>query len=108
MRDVTFGSYFPAESFVHKMDARAKILIAIAYMVAVFLVSSFHFLGFAACLLFVMIATVAAKVPFLMVIKSIRTIIFFVSSTTSIKLPSNFYEAFLDGKIEYMNIYFIV
>ena len=78
MRDVSFGSYFPAKSFVHKMDARAKILIAIAYMVAVFLVSSFHFLGFAACLLFVMLATLVAKVPVFMVLKSIKTIIFFV------------------------------
>lgn len=57
MKDVTFGQYYPATSFVHKMDARIKILISIAYIVAVFLVSSYHFLGFAACLLFVMAAT---------------------------------------------------
>lgn len=89
MRDVTFGSYFPAESFVHKMDARAKILIAIAYMVAVFLVSSFHFLGFAACLLFVIIATAVSKVPFLRVLKSIRTIIFFVLFSAILQLFFN-------------------
>lgn len=89
MRDVTFGSYFPAESFVHKMDARAKILIAIAYMVAVFLVSAFHFLGFAACLLFVIIATAVSKVPFLRVLKSIRTIIFFVLFSAILQLFFN-------------------
>ena len=36
MKDVTFGQYFPTNSFVHKMDARAKILLSIAYIVAVF------------------------------------------------------------------------
>lgn len=78
MKEVTFGQYYPAHSFVHKMDARIKILLAIAYMVAVFLVQSFHFLGFAACFLFVLVTTFVARVPFLRVLKSIKVIIFFV------------------------------
>ena len=89
MRDVSFGSYFPAASFVHKMDARAKILIVIAYMVAVFMVSTFHFLGFAACLLFVIVATAVSKVPFFMVLKSVRTIIFFVVFSAVLQLFFN-------------------
>ncbi|MBO4251242.1 MAG: energy-coupling factor transporter transmembrane protein EcfT [Clostridia bacterium] len=89
MRDLSFGSYFPAISFVHKMDARAKILIAVAYMVAVFLVTAFHFLGFGACLLFVLIATIAAKVPFKLVLKSIKTIIFFVVFSAVLQLFFN-------------------
>ena len=64
MKDIAFGQYYPASSFVHKMDARIKILTAIAYIVAVFLVGQFQFMGFLACLLFVLIATAFAKVPF--------------------------------------------
>ncbi len=78
MKDVTFGQYYPANSFVHKMDARVKILIVIAYIVAVFLVKSFHFLGFCACLAFVIIATILAKVPFTKVLRSIKGILFFI------------------------------
>lgn len=81
MKDVSFGQYYPADSFVHKMDARVKILLAIAYIVAVFLVKSepeFYFLGFAACFLFVVIATVFSRVPFLKMLKSVKAIIFFV------------------------------
>ena len=78
MKEVSFGSYYPVKSFVHNMDARAKILISIAYIVAVFMVQSFHFLGFAACALFVITATVFAKIPFTKVIKSIKTILFFI------------------------------
>lgn len=89
MKDVSFGSYYPANSFVHKMDARAKILIAIAYMVAVFLVSSFHFLGFAACLAFVIIATAVAKVPFLKVLKSVKAVVFFVVFSAVLQLFFN-------------------
>lgn len=78
MKDVTFGQYYPAKSFVHKMDARIKLLLTIAYIVAVFLVKEFHFLGFAACLLVVVIATIFSKVPFMKMLKSIRAILFFV------------------------------
>ena len=48
MKDVAFGQYYPVESFVHKMDARVKILLSIAYIVAVFLVKEFFFWGFLA------------------------------------------------------------
>ena len=37
MREVAFGQYYPVKSFVHNMDARAKIVLSIAYIVAVFI-----------------------------------------------------------------------
>ena len=89
MKDVTFGQYYPATSFVHKMDARIKILISIAYIVAVFLVSSYHFLGFAACVLFVMAATAFSRVPFLRVLKSIKGVLFFVIFSAVLQLFFN-------------------
>ncbi len=78
MREVAFGQFLPNNSFVHKMDARFKILAVIAYIVAVFLVKSFHFLGFGACFLFVLIATIASKVSIFRVLKSIKGILFFI------------------------------
>ena len=83
MTNVTFGQYFPSHSFVHKMDARIKILAVICYIVAVFLVKGsvddgFYFMGFLACFLFVLIASIASKVPFFRVLKSIKAVIFFV------------------------------
>ncbi len=86
MKEVAFGQYYPAKSFVHKMDARIKILAVIAYIVGVFLVKStgneqthtFQFLGFGACFLFVIIATLFARVPITRVLKSIKGILFFI------------------------------
>ena len=89
MKDVSFGQYFPAKSFVHNMDARVKILAVIAYIVAVFLVKAFHFLGFAACFLFVIIATACARVPFLKVLKSIKGILFFIILSAILQLFFN-------------------
>ena len=89
MKDVAFGQYYPAKSFVHKMDARIKILAVIAFMVAVFLVKTYQFTGFAVCLLFVLLSTAFSKVPFLRVLKSIKAILFFIILSAILQLFFN-------------------
>ena len=89
MREVTFGQYFPSNSFVHKMNASIKILIVIAYIVAVFSVKQYHFLGFGICLAFVITVTAVAKVPFLKVLKSLKAIIFFIVFSAVLQLFFN-------------------
>ena len=89
MKDFSFGQYYPTHSFVHKLDARVKILATIAYIVAVFLVQAFQFMGFAVCLLFVLITTWASKVPFLKVLKSIKAIMFFIVLSAILQLFFN-------------------
>lgn len=89
MKDVSFGQYYPAQSFVHKLDARIKILTTIAFIVGVFLVKSYHFLGFGACLLFVVVATLFTKVPFMRVLKSIKAVIFFVMFSAVLQIFFN-------------------
>ncbi len=89
MKDVAFGQYFPTKSFVHNMDARVKILAVIAYIVAVFLVKQFHFLGFLACFLFVVLGTAFSRVPFIKVLKSIKAIIFFIVLSAILQLLFN-------------------
>ena len=74
LSDMTFGQYYPTSSFVHKMDPRTKILLLIAYIVAVFLAKNFA--GLLAVFIFLIIATLASSVPPLSVLKSIKAIIF--------------------------------
>ena len=40
IRDITLGQYFPGNSYLHRMDPRSKILLAIVYVVALFLAKS--------------------------------------------------------------------
>lgn len=89
MKEISFGQYYPSKSFVHKMDARIKILLVIAYIVAVFMVKSYHFIGFAVCFLFVLIATIFSKVPFLKVLKSMKAILFIVLFSAVLQLFFN-------------------
>ena len=76
MKDVVFGQYYPAESGVHHMDARAKVLLMLAYVVLIFFVDSF--VGYFAYALFVLVATFVAKVPLRTMLRSIKGVFFLV------------------------------
>ena len=84
LNDVTFGQYYPAQSFVHKMDPRTKILALIAFIVLLFVSSNFYSL--LACVLVISIALAAARVPFGRVLKSVKGIIFIVVFTAVLNL----------------------
>ena len=74
LNDVTFGQYYPAKSFVHNMDPRAKIVLLIAYLVAVFLADNFFAL--AAVIVFLILAVIFSRVPFGSVLRSVKMILF--------------------------------
>lgn len=60
-KDITLGQYFPGNSPVHRLDPRTKLLLMIAYLVAVFLVKDMWlFLPVAA---FSVGATLLSRVP---------------------------------------------
>ena len=40
-KDIAFGQYYPGQSFLHKMDARIKILLAVVYLVCMFFFKAF-------------------------------------------------------------------
>lgn len=73
LRDVTFGQYYLADSFVHKMDARIKLLLCILFMVGIFFVVSF--VGFAWMTLFLALAIGFSKVPLGSILKSVKGIV---------------------------------
>ena len=69
---------------MHKMDSRIKILLLIAYFVAVFTVKNFW--GFLACGIFLVLAVAFSRVPILKVLKSIKGILFLILFTVVLNL----------------------
>ena len=61
LKDITLGQYIPGNSVVHRLDPRTKILLMIAYIVAVFIVKRIEM--FIPVILFTVLITVLAKVP---------------------------------------------
>ena len=40
LNNITIGQYFPGNSFLHRMDPRAKIIATTIFVVAIFLANS--------------------------------------------------------------------
>jgi energy-coupling factor transport system permease protein len=71
-KDITIGQYFPADTVIHRLDPRTKILWTIAFIVSVFIAADF--LGLAVCAVFVLIIILLSKVPPLRIIKGLRMV----------------------------------
>jgi energy-coupling factor transport system permease protein len=84
MRDITLGQYFPADSVLHRLDPRVKILSLIAYIVLVFCTFNYFSLAFVALSVIVIVAL--SKVPFKMYLKSLKVIIIIVIITSVLNL----------------------
>lgn len=72
-RDVTFGQYYPKNSFIHKMDARIKLVLCLLFMVGIFFVQSY--VGFGFVTLFLLAVIVSSQVPLKSIVKSVKGII---------------------------------
>ncbi|MCH3913885.1 MAG: energy-coupling factor transporter transmembrane protein EcfT [Acidaminococcaceae bacterium] len=70
LNDITLGQYYPGNSFLHKLDPRTKILATFFFMAAVFIAESA--LSYGILLAFVFIVAFMAKLPWKMLLKSIK------------------------------------
>lgn len=84
LNDVAFGQYYPVDSFIHRMDARSKILLSIAYMVAIFLVKSFA--CYILLALYLAVKIFLSKIPLRNVVKSVKAVLFLAIFTALINL----------------------
>jgi len=70
LSNITMGQYYPVDSPVHRLDPRIKLLLTIAFIVAVFLAKTF--VGYALLLAFVWMTSRLANTPFRMLLKGLR------------------------------------
>jgi energy-coupling factor transport system permease protein len=73
------GQFIPGDSAVHRLDARTKILILIAYVAVLFLASGWP--GQAALVAFIAMALVLARLPLRSLVRGLRPIIWLVAIT---------------------------
>ncbi len=84
MREASFGQYYPAKSFLHRMDARMKILFLIAFIVAIFLCDTFYALG--ACAVVFLLAACFSGIKFTTLLKSVKGVLFLLLFMTVLNL----------------------
>lgn len=72
IKDITLGQYYPGNSVIHRLDPRTKLVLMIAFIVAVFLVKSLYLFILPA--VFVVVVTALSGVPLSYVFKALKPI----------------------------------
>lgn len=84
MRDITIGQFYPADSVLHRLDPRVKLVGTFAFLISLFAGSGI--LAYAAATVFLAVAIKLSKVPFKMIMKGLKAIIIILLITVSFNL----------------------
>ena len=79
MRNITIGQYYPADSILHKLDPRVKFLGTLVFIVSLFLIKGLAGYVFVTVVLVTLVRL--SKVPFGMMLKGMKAIIFILIIT---------------------------
>lgn len=70
IRDITIGQYYPADSILHRLDPRVKLLGTLVFLVSLFLFHSF--VGYLIAGLFLVTIIKLSKVPVKFIVKGLK------------------------------------
>lgn len=84
IKDITIGQYLPGESFTHKLDPRTKIIIAILFIVSLFIIDKF--VGYILVVAFLAVIIKNAKIPLRFIFKGIKPILFLIIFTAILNI----------------------
>ena len=80
MKGVSFGQYYPADSILHRLDPRTKVILAMTYIVCTFLCSTAA--GFLVLVISALLIVGISQIPLRMVLRSIRPLLFIIAFTS--------------------------
>ena len=84
IKDITIGQYYNGDSPIHRLDARMKIILTLTFIVSIFVCKSFPALGL--MIAFTLAVVLVSKVPFKMVLKSMKPIVIIVVFTSILNI----------------------
>lgn len=79
IRDITIGQYYPANSAVHRLDPRTKLVGTLVFLISLFLFRSFA--AYAVATVFLAGVIKASKVPFKFMVKGLKAIVILMMIT---------------------------
>lgn len=84
MKDLTIGQYFPGDSLIHRLDPRTKITLSFMYIMVLFFVKTFS--AYAMALIYLYTVMKIANIPFSMLFKGIKSLIFIIVLTLALNI----------------------
>jgi len=79
IRDITLGQYYPGDSWIHRLDARTKIIATLLYIIELFIVNNFWGFLIAAVALLGVIAV--SKVPLKFILRGLTAVFLIILFT---------------------------
>lgn len=74
IRDITLGQYYSADSVIHKLDPRVKLVATFVFLISLFI--SINIFAIIIATIFLIYCIVASKVPFGFMIKGLKSLLF--------------------------------
>ncbi len=84
LRDITLGQYYHADSVLHRMDPRVKLVSTLVYIISLFLFQ--NAVGYVIAALFLVLVIRLSKVPFKFMVKGMKAILFLLMLTVVFNL----------------------
>ena len=79
IRDITIGQYYTADSTIHRLDARTKVIFTFFYVVALFVVKNYS--GFIPLVSIFLFSVMLSKIPVKYILRGLKPILFIVLLT---------------------------
>ena len=84
LKDITLGQYFPGNSFVHRLDPRTKLLLLVAYIVALFM--SVSWISYGLCFAFLALTIAISTIPLKSIVRGMKPLVFILIFTGLLNL----------------------
>lgn len=84
IRDITIGQYYPANSKLHRLDPRVKIMCTLLYLISLFLFDNIG--GYIVATVFLVSVIRISKVPFKFIVRGLKAIIMLLMITVLFNL----------------------
>ena len=84
LKDITLGQFFPGYSVIHRLDPRTKLVLLVAYIVALFL--AVNWISYALMLAFLFACIAISRIPAKSFVRGMKPLIFILAFTAILNL----------------------
>ena len=103
MKGISFGQYYPTDSVIHRLDPRAKVILATLYIVCTFICN--NAVGFAILTASALTLILLSRIPLKIVLRSLRAILMIIVFTSVINIFMTKGEVLLTPEGWWLKIY---
>lgn len=101
--DVSLGQYYEANSFVHKLDPRTKLLFVVLFLVATFVAKNIY--AFVLLVSLITLFVIISRVPFRIIFKGLKPLVVIILFTAILNIFFTKGENYLWGTVIIPNVW---